>query len=176
MEISRTNVSSYPVESRDQPSQPSQRNDTGTPSQAVSPARVPSPSGNGGTNAAPTSTSNSTLSRVRRGGALGKCAAASEFRECRGGEALKETAASYQKFDQADLDRKRGNTGHGACDGIVMEAIRRVDRNADGKTPDVPSAVKRILADAGRNSVTREEMFDRIDRFQYDTRSLGVSR
>lgn len=176
MEISRTNVSSYPVESRDQPSQPSQRNDTGTPSQVVSPARVPSPSGNGGTNAAPTSTSNSTLSRVRRGGALGKCAAASEFRECRGGEALKETAASYQKFDQADLDRKRGNTGHGACDGIVMEAIRRVDRNADGKTPDVPSAVKRILADAGRNSVTREEMFDRIERFQYDTRSLGVSR
>lgn len=97
---------------------------------------------------------------------LGTCGAQSEFRECRGGEELKETAQSYQKFDQNDRRRTRGVNGRGACDGLVREAMSRVDRDPDGTTPDVPAAVGRILTEADSHSAASRAMFDRIDRFQ----------
>lgn len=162
MEISRTYASSYPVEPRGQPGHDSSRTNTAVQPHNGSPARVAGHSANAGTYAAPAS----TLSRVRRGGVLGTCGTQSEFRECRGGEALKETAVSYQKFDQNDRRRTRGPQGKGACNGLVREAMSRIDRDDGGNTVDLPSAVNQMLIDADSRAPASREMFDRIDRFQ----------
>ncbi|WP_454871893.1 enterotoxin A family protein [Paraburkholderia xenovorans] len=172
MEISRTYALSYPVEPRGQPGDRSPRTPTSMQPHTGSPARVASHSANAGTYAAPAS----TLSRIRRGGVLGTCGAQPEFRECRGGEALKEMAVSYQKFDQNDRRRTRGPRGRGTCDGLVREAMRRIDRDDSGATADVPSAVNQMLIDADSRSRASREMFERIDRFQDGLTPFALGR
>ncbi|ASV99306.1 enterotoxin A family protein [Paraburkholderia aromaticivorans] len=178
MEISRTHAPAYVAEMRDPPNRNSPRADTVRRSQKRPSARVASQPRLAGTDPAPAS----TLSRIRRGGVLGTCGAQSEFRECRGGDALKETAESYQRFDQYDRRRTRGASGRGTCDGLVREAMRRIDRSdpldpADGgNTPDLRSAVNRISIDADSRSAASRDMFDRIDLFQENGSALALRR
>jgi hypothetical protein len=112
------------------------------------------------------------LSREKRGASLGACAK-SEFRECRGGEDLKEGSSSHVKFDQFDQKRTRGDDGRGTCTGIVHEAIRRIDRS--GGATDLPSAVTYMSSEINGGKKDANEVFNRIQAFQDNPSSLGLS-
>lgn len=118
------------------------------------------------------------LNRQKRGQVLGACAKP-EFRECRGGDELELHSSQHEKFDQFDHDRtKGGENGKGSCDGIVREAMRRIDRATDGAaTADtLPSAVHNMNSAMASNTAGNPgEIYDRIDRFQTDRTSLGLS-
>ncbi len=115
-----------------------------------------------------------TLSREKRGAALGACAK-SEFRECRGGEALKDGASSYLAFDQFDKKETRGEEGRGTCDGIIHETMRRIDRSAAGATTDLPSAVTYIRSEINGGATAAQSTLDRIQAFQDRPESLGLN-
>lgn len=114
-------------------------------------------------------------SREKRGGVLGACAK-SDFRECRGGDALKEGSSSYVKFDQFDRKKTRGEDGRGTCNGIVREAMRRIDRSIGGATTDLPSAVTYMTSDmgSGRAEADRTGIYGRIQAFQDNPSRLGL--
>jgi len=114
--------------------------------------------------------------RQKRGGALGKCMAStnSEFRESRGGDLLKIPSSGYIKFDQIDYRRTRnGAEGRGMCEGITLEAIRRIDRNDAANLMD---AVTYMRSDGNLGGNAATEMFDRIDNFQDNRNSPGFRR
>jgi hypothetical protein len=115
-----------------------------------------------------------TLSREKRGAVLGACAK-SEFRECRGGEALAENSSSQVKFDQMDRKETRGESGRGTCEGIAREAMRRIDRNANGQTPDLGAAVSDMSSDIRNSGEIRTDVFRRIQSFQDNPESLGLA-
>jgi hypothetical protein len=110
-------------------------------------------------------------SREKRGAALGACAK-SEFRECRGGDALKEGSSSYVKFDQYDDKKTRGESGRGSCNGIVLEAMHRIDRSA-GAT-DLPSAVTYMRSEINGRKRDAEQIHDRIMLFQENPESFAT--
>lgn len=107
--------------------------------------------------------------REKRGQVLGACGG-SRFRDCRGGDALEEHAATHVKFDQFNHDRTKGGVdGKGSCQGIVFEAMRRIDRATDNaETADtLPSAVRHMNSDMDTlSAVNPGGIYDRIDRFQ----------
>lgn len=109
--------------------------------------------------------------REKRGAVLGKCVSP-EFRECRGGDALKEGASSYVRFDQFDKKATRGVEGRGTCDGIVHEAMRRIDQG--GGLTDLPSAVTHMRSEINGGRATATEILDRIRHFQDNPGSLGL--
>jgi hypothetical protein len=113
-------------------------------------------------------------SRPERGAVLGTCAKGSDFRECRGGDSLKDGATDFVKFDQIDYKRTRnGNEGRGSCEGIVREAMRRIDRNEASSLMD---AVTYMRSDANLGGSLADHMFDRIDNFQSNRNGLGLTR
>lgn len=122
-----------------------------------------------------------TQSREKRGGVLGACAK-SEFRECRGGNALKDGSTSYVNFDQFDRKKTRGDGGRGTCEGIVREAMRRIDRSYAGtgetagpSTPDLPSAVTSMIRDMrDARSADNSNIYDNIDRYQNNPGALAL--
>ncbi|WP_460900155.1 YopT-type cysteine protease domain-containing protein [Paraburkholderia jirisanensis] len=108
---------------------------------------------------------------MKRGGVLGSLKSNSEFREYRGGDVLKATADDYVKFDQMDYRRTRnGGDGHGSCEGLVLEAMRRIDRN---ESSDLMDAVTYMRADANQGGSGARQLFDRVDNFQADRNSPG---
>lgn len=115
-----------------------------------------------------------TLSREERGAVLGACAK-SEFRECRGGDALNDGASSYVEFDQFDHKETRGADGLGTCEGIAREAMRRIDRNTDGQTPDLRSAVSNMTNEMRSSGDVRTDVYQRIQAFQDNPSSLGLT-
>lgn len=114
-------------------------------------------------------------SREKRGAVLGACAK-SEFRECRGGDALKDSSSSYVRFDQFERKKTRGEDGRGTCNGIVREAMRRIDRVIEGTRTDLPSAVTYMSSDMGSGSAQadRTGIYGRIQAFQDNPSSLGL--
>lgn len=108
-------------------------------------------------------------SREKRGQVLGACSG-SGFRDCRGGDALEEHAATHTKFDQFKHDRTRGGAdGKGSCQGIVYEAMRRIDHPTDGASDadSLPSAVQHMNRDMDTLSASNPGgIYDRIDNFQ----------
>lgn len=130
--------------------------------------------GNGPTDAAKRGASaDQTLDREKRGQVLGACSGSS-FRECRGGEKLDEHAIAHERFDQSDHDRTRiGVDGNGSCQGVVYEAMRRVDRATDGApAPDsLPTATRNMNRDMDTLSASNDGgIYDRIDGFQRGAR------
>jgi hypothetical protein len=111
----------------------------------------------------------------RQGQVLGACAE-SKFRDCRGGDALEEQAVSFEKFDQFDRKRTRGGEGKGTCEGIVREAMRRIDRKSSGQgsTGRLPSAIHEMQIDMDNGRSNENGVFDRIDAFQQNRHTLGL--
>lgn len=117
--------------------------------------------------------------RVKRGPVLSKC-----IRDL-GGDALKEGSIASEGFAQPEYKESRNQASGGLCDGMVREAIRRLDRGTSDQptTPGSPgqrestliSAVRAMRADT-RNAVSRREMFGRITNFQTGGAKLGLSR
>jgi hypothetical protein len=111
------------------------------------------------------------LDRETRGAVLGACAK-SDFRECRGGDALKAGSSSYIKFDQYDNKRTRGESGRGTCSGIADEAMRRIDQSS-GAT-DLPSAVTYMRSELNGSKSDVSQICDRIQNFQDNPRNLAT--
>ncbi|MFC0399829.1 hypothetical protein ACFFIG_15575 [Paraburkholderia rhizosphaerae] len=112
--------------------------------------------------------------RTKRGGVLGTCGGGSEFRECRGGDALDEGASTHIKFDQMDYRRTRnGADGKGTCEGIVREAMRRIDRN---DANNLLEAVTHMRTEANGGISLADQMFDRIENFQSNRAALQLTR
>ncbi|WP_157763816.1 enterotoxin A family protein [Paraburkholderia aromaticivorans] len=117
--------------------------------------------------------------RVKRGPVLSKC-----IRDL-GGDALKEGSVASEGFAQGEYKESRDQVSGGLCDGIVREAIRRLDRGVsdqpttsgppDERASTLLSAVRNMRADT-RNAITRREMFGRITNFQTGGSKLGLSR
>ncbi|CAE6816032.1 hypothetical protein [Paraburkholderia haematera] len=112
-----------------------------------------------------------TLSRQKRGpvlSALGACAK-SEFRECRGGEALKDSASSFVKFDQFSHKETMGDERRGTCYGIVRAAMGDIDNNlARGAATDLLSVVTNMRTDMSSGRATQNGLYDRIEALQRD--------
>ncbi len=117
-----------------------------------------------------------SLARAKRGNALGKCALGSPFRECRGGDALQMPSSSYEPFDQNDYRRLRSVAERGACEGIVREAIRRIDRDEDGTSLNLASVVRQMRLDGNTGGRAASDMFERIGAFQDNSMTLGLRR
>ena len=121
---------------------------------------------------------NDTLPMEEHGGAPDACAK-SAFRECRGGEALEANSSSYVQFDQFDHKETAGNDGRGTCDGILREALRRVDRNYGGETSNLRSVVINMRGEmrgemsSGRSD--RTNIYGRIQAFESKPSSLALS-
>ncbi|MFM0161289.1 hypothetical protein [Paraburkholderia sediminicola] len=113
--------------------------------------------------------------RDKRGGVLGTCAN-SEFRECRGGQALKESAGSYVAFDQNNRKETRGDDGRGTCEGIVREAMRRIDRSYSARSAiNLMDAVSSMENDMRTSRSARESgIYDNIDVFQHNRNMLAL--
>lgn len=154
------------------PSSPASHRNVST---AQPPARLGVSSAVSSQNVAAHTTPAATLSRRPRGVGSSQCAADSVFRECRGGDALNETAQSYEKFDQHDYRRTRGEDQMGSAQGVLREAMRRIDRDSKGAT-DLLSAVRLMADEAASGSHASSDMFDRIDAFQYNRATLGFRR
>lgn len=120
---------------------------------------------------------NRGVGRQKRGAVAGKCASP-EFRECRGGDALRDGAASYIKFDQADRSQTRGKNGHGTCIGIICEAMRRIDRNYREPYPNritLEGAVVGMSNDMRTSQNARASgVYERINLFQESRNALGL--
>ena len=117
--------------------------------------------------------------RVKRGPVLSKCI------EDLGGDALKEGSIASEGFAQTEYKESRNQASGGLCDGMVREAMRRLDRGTSDQptTPGSPgqrestliSAVRDMRADT-RSANSRREMFGRITSFQSGGAKLGLSR
>ncbi|CAB3747705.1 enterotoxin A family protein [Paraburkholderia solisilvae] len=112
--------------------------------------------------------------RKKRGGALGKCIGISPFRECRGGEALQRNAVSYVHFDQYDYRRMCTPEGRGTCEGIVREALRRIDRSDGAQPLSLSAAVREMRADANRGGSVATDMFGRVVAFHGNPAALEL--
>lgn len=148
--------------------------DRRTPRHERSVDPTPGATGNGPTDPAKQGPgANKTLDREKRGQVLGACKG-SYFRECRGGEELLELSTSHERFDQAYHERTRkGPDGKGSCQGVVFEAMRRVDRATDGASaPDtLPEAISHMNRDMDTLSAAHPGgIYDRIDSFQSGSR------
>lgn len=117
---------------------------------------------------------NDTHAGEEQGGALGACAK-SAFRECRGGEALEAHSSSYVQFDQFDHRETAGNNGRGTCEGIIREALHRIDRNYGGETSDLRSAVINMRGEMNSGRSDRTGIYGRIKAFESQPRSLALS-
>ncbi len=113
--------------------------------------------------------------RMKRGNLLGTCFR-SEFRECRGGEALDQTASSHVRFDQFERAQTRGDEGRGTCEGIARETLRRIDRSytGDGQTSTLPLAVDSMNNDMDRGGDNATSLYHNIDSFQSNPTALGL--
>lgn len=109
----------------------------------------------------------------RQGPTFSKCFEG-DFRECRGGASLDSSAYSNEKFDQFENSKLRGENGQ--CDGLVREAIRRIDRNTDpagdGSRTTLSTAVHGMAIDT--SNVHADEMYNRIANFQSNPGALGL--
>jgi hypothetical protein len=115
--------------------------------------------------------------RVRRGGTLGKCVQASPFRECRGGEGLRETAISYVPFDQIHYLGEREFNRQAACEGWSREAIRRVDQRLVNSAVSLLDVVRDMRKDTTkRRSGEADGQFMRVRAFQLNPATLGLQR
>jgi hypothetical protein len=117
---------------------------------------------------------NDTLPMEKEASAPGACAK-SPFRECRGGEALEANSSSYVQFDQFDHKETAGSDGRGTCDGILREALRRVDRNYGGETSNLRSAVINMRGEMSSGRSDRTGIYSRIQAFQSKPGSLALS-
>ncbi|CAN7395608.1 hypothetical protein LJR034_002318 [Caballeronia sp. LjRoot34] len=118
---------------------------------------------------------NDTLPREEHGGALGACEK-SAFLECRGGEALEANSSSYVQFDQFDHKETAGNDGRGTCEGVIREALRRVDRNYGGKASDLRSVVTDMRSEMSSGRSDQTNIYGRIQAFQSNPGSLALSK
>lgn len=148
--------------------------DRRTPRHERSVDPTPGATGNGPTDPAKQGPgADKTLEREKRGQVLGACKG-SYFRECRGGEELLELSTAPERFDQAYHERTRkGPDGKGSCQGVVFEAMRRVDRATDGASaPDtLPEAISHMNRDMDTLSAAHPGgIYDRIDGFQSGSR------
>lgn len=118
---------------------------------------------------------NETSARKKRGGVLGSCGK-SQFRECRGGEALLGPASSYVSFDQNDRRETRGDNGRGTCEGIVREAMRRIDRSYSVRAAiDLSRTVITMQNDMRTSRTARESgIYDNIDTYQHNRNALAL--
>ncbi|MFM0550682.1 enterotoxin A family protein [Paraburkholderia sediminicola] len=117
--------------------------------------------------------------REQRGPVLSKCPTD------RGGNALRQDAIDSEYFSQVDYRESRGRASGGLCEGMVREAMRRIDRAlSDQPTTTIPpgrpelslmAAVHNMHVDTG-SSTTRRDMFSRIQTFQTGRTTLGFSR
>lgn len=117
--------------------------------------------------------------RVKRGPGSSKCI------KDLGGDALKQRSINREGFVQADYRETRGQASGGLCEGIVREAMRRLDGFASDQgtatgsssqpTSPLISAVRSMRADT-RNAHRRKEMFARITSFQTAASHLGLHR
>jgi hypothetical protein len=116
--------------------------------------------------------------RVKRGACAGKLANEDIFRERRGGDVLRARAINCVKFDQYDYRKKCGYPDTGACDGIVHEAMRRVDRSADESGRNLFSQVERMRndADADRDSPAHKDFCEHVGTYQNNARTLGLTQ
>ncbi|WP_233863741.1 anthrax toxin-like adenylyl cyclase domain-containing protein [Paraburkholderia adhaesiva] len=79
------------------------------------------------------------------------------FRANRGGDALKTTALSYKKFDQDNYSAFKPSNPDGVCQGLSLEAIKRIDRgSASGQ--DLSSAVLDIRRGLGKHGPERKAL------------------
>ncbi|MDR5756593.1 enterotoxin A family protein [Caballeronia sp. LZ035] len=117
------------------------------------------------------------LTRVKRGACQGAPTNAEIFRERRGGDRLRARAADCVKFDQFDYQKKCRYPETGACDGIVLEAMRRIDRSAQLPDRTLFSEVQgmRNDADADSTSVAHRDFCEHVDNFQTNAYRLGFS-
>lgn len=116
-------------------------------------------------------------SRVKRGSCQGAPTNAEIFRERRGGDRLRARAADCVKFDQFDYQKKCRYPETGACDGIVLEAMRRVDRGAEQPDRTLFAEVQgmRNDADADSSSAAHQDFCEHVDNFQTNAYRLGFS-
>lgn len=162
-----------PVQSTASQLQASQREDEVAPAATPSLPRADVQAESLPSSAAATEGANS---RVERGACQGT-PSTDIFRERRGGERLRARATDCVKFDQADYRRKCGYPETGACDGIVLEAMRRVDRGAQLPERTLFSAVQnmRLDADADSNSFAHRDFCEHVEKFQTNAHRLGFS-
>jgi hypothetical protein len=113
--------------------------------------------------------------RDKRGGVLGSCSK-SEFRECRGGEALKQGTSIYFRFDQSRHKETRGEDGRGMCEGIVREVMRRIDRTYNERPRLTASSAVITMRDDMRTPATAREsgIYDNIATFQDNRHALAL--
>lgn len=112
--------------------------------------------------------------RTARGACVGKCPEG--FRDNRGGQALQTNAIASARFDQADYEQTRGYEAGGMCEGVVREAMRRVDRSTETNPPSLVTVANGMSTDATSRSGDRADMFSRIDRFQTNRNSLSFAQ
>jgi hypothetical protein len=113
--------------------------------------------------------STEALSRTKRGPVLTKNAGLRPFRAFRGGDALRASAWSYYRFDQADYADRTGPNG--ICQGWVRLALSRLD---DPQTADITDAVRRIQGDVNNHGGFIAE--DTIARARYLQKSTEMLR
>ncbi|WP_454827978.1 enterotoxin A family protein [Paraburkholderia xenovorans] len=117
--------------------------------------------------------------RVKRGPAFSTCI------KDRGGNALARNAIAIERFDQVDYPESHEQASGGLCEGMVREAMRRVDlawtdqpmtgERQEPLTPPLMSAVHNMHADTSRLLNTRTDMFNRIQNFQSGRTALGFN-
>jgi hypothetical protein len=115
-------------------------------------------------------TSTKAPSRTKRGPVLTKDAGFKPFREFRGGDALRSSAWSYYRFDQADYAAKTGPKG--ICQGWIRLALSRLD---DSETADLTDAVRHIQGDVNhRGSFISEDTITRARNLQKSAAPLQL--
>lgn len=128
-----------------------------------------------GNRAAPASAGADSGGRVKRGPVLSACISD------RGGKALAYNAIASERFDQGNYLESRGQASGGLCEGMVFEAMRRLDRGrgplAAGEQSTLPlmAAVHDMHAEAAQYGSAREPLFARIQGFQNARSSLGFT-
>ncbi|MDR5819736.1 enterotoxin A family protein [Caballeronia sp. LZ043] len=172
-EANEANKTDRPVQSTASQLQASRREDDVVPAATPPLPRADVQAGSLPSSAAATEDAHS---RVERGACQGT-PSTDIFRERRGGDRLRARAADCVKFDQADYRKKCGYPETGACDGIVLEAMRRVDRSAERPDRTLFSEVQgmRLDADADSNSPAHRDFCEHVDNFQTNAYRLGFS-
>jgi hypothetical protein len=109
-------------------------------------------------------------SRTKRGPVLTKDAGLRPFREYRGADALRSSAWSYYRFDQADYAAKTGPKG--ICQGWIRLALSRLD---SPDTVDLTDALRRIQGDVNnRGSFVSADTIARARLLQGSTETLRL--
>jgi len=110
-----------------------------------------------------------------RGPVLSRCAQMREFRECRGGDALKSKSYSYRTFDQYRYRSEDNIDYRPACEGWVREVMRRIDQGGRAAPPSLYAVVQQIREDATRRADgTAAQMFGRVGAYQRRASSLAL--